>query len=495
MTAKALMFMGTGSDVGKSLLVAGLCRAAVNRGLKVAPFKPQNMSNNAAVTVDNGEIGRAQALQARAAKIDPTTAMNPVLLKPEHESGAQIVLRGKRVGSMPARQYFAERAKYLASVHRAFSELAAEYDLVLVEGAGSASEVNLRHNDIANFGFAAVADIPVIIIGDIERGGVIAALVGTLEVISPEDANRVIATLINKFHGDPTLFESGSQTIAEKTNRPCLGPVSHFERAHLLPAEDVLGLASSTKMKTTNERLKIVVPRLPRIANFDDLDPLLAEPNVSLQIIERGKILPADADLILLPGSKSTIADLLVLQNEGWDIDIKAHVRRGGNVLGLCGGFQMLGRLISDSEGLEGAPVTVEGLGLLDVQTQLHPVKQLRVENGIDAQFSQKITGYHMHLGDTSGPSCLKPFAHISGIAEGARSENNLVCGTYLHGLFASNTFRQAYLAHLKAGVQSAINYDQQVEQVLDDLAAHLERHLDLTALFASAQTPTLNRD
>lgn len=493
MTAKALMFMGTGSDVGKSLLVAGLCRAAANRGIKVAPFKPQNMSNNAAVTVDNGEIGRAQALQARAAKIEPTTAMNPVLLKPEHERGAQIIVRGKRAGSMPARQYFAERARYLKPVHQAFSELADDFNLILVEGAGSASEVNLRHNDIANFGFAAAADVPVIIIGDIERGGVIASLVGTLQVISADDAERVIATLINKFHGDPSLFETGSQLIAEQTGHACLGPVPHFANAHLLPAEDVLGLTDAAS--TSNNHLKIIVPRLPRIANFDDLDPLMAEPNVSVQIIERGNVLPADADLILLPGSKSTIADLQALQTEGWDIDIKAHVRRGGHVLGLCGGFQMLGTSIADPDGLEGDAKNVDGLGLLDVQTTLHPTKQLRVENGIDAQFGKLLSGYHMHLGDTLGPSCAKPFAHVDGVTEGARSENNLVCGTYLHGLFASDVFRQAYLSHVKAGIQSAINYDAQVETVLDELAEHLENHLDLEALFASAQTPTLSKD
>ncbi|MHB1111253.1 MAG: cobyric acid synthase, partial [Devosia sp.] len=404
--AKSLMFMGTGSDVGKSLLVAGLCRAYANRGLRVAPFKPQNMSNNAAVTADGGEIGRAQALQARAARQEPLTAMNPVLLKPEHESGAQLVVRGQRVGSFPARAYWQKRGELLPQVLAAFGELAAEADLVLVEGAGSASEVNLRHNDIANFGFARAAGLPVVLIGDIQRGGVIAALAGTFAVIDPDDARLIAATLVNKFQGDPALFEDGRRFIATRTNVPCLGPVPFFPDARKLPAEDVLALErvqekacpepepGSERFSGSNMRpskyakpdagqggFVIAVPRLPRIANFDDLDPLRAEPGVRLVIVEPGLPLPRDADLIILPGSKATRADLAALRREGWDIDILAHHRAGRPVFGICGGYQMLGHSIADPEGIEGMPGTSEGLGLLDVETTLTPVKELRLEN------------------------------------------------------------------------------------------------------------------
>lgn len=490
MVARALMFMGTGSDVGKSLIVAGLCRAAVNRGLRVMPFKPQNMSNNAAVTVDGGEIGRAQALQARAAKQDPTTAMNPVLLKPEHESGAQVILRGKRVASMPARTYFAARQKYLAPVHQAFSELAQDADLLLVEGAGSASEINLRHNDIANFGFARAAKLPVALIGDIQRGGVIAALVGTFNVIAPEDAALIAATIINRFQGDPSLFESGKTSIAELTGVPCLGPIPHFAEAAELPAEDVLALDQAIAPKQ-GTKIKIAVPRLPRISNFDDLDPLRAEPAVELIITPPGQPLPRDAGLIILPGSKAPRADLDAIRQLGWDIDIKAHARAGGKILGLCGGYQMLGKSIADPDGLEGTPGVTEGLGLLDVETTLAPAKQLRLENGTDSQFGQILTGYHMHLGETRGPDRARPFAHIAETPEGATSPDGRIMGTYLHGLFAADAFRSKFIENLGA---PASNYahDPRVEQVLDMLAAHLETHLDVPALFDLAQPPTL---
>ncbi len=348
-TCKSMMFMGTGSDVGKSLVVAGLCRMLKNRGFSVAPFKPQNMSNNAAVTADGGEIGRAQALQARAAKIAPTTAMNPVLLKPEHETGAQVVVRGQRVASMSAREYFKRRIEYLPEAVRAFQELSDAYDFVLVEGAGSASEVNLRHSDIANFGFAQVLQLPVTLIGDIHRGGVIASIVGTFEVAHPEDAALIKACLINKFHGDPSLFDEGRAFIETRTNQPCFGPLPFYADAKLLPPEDALALDDAELVK--RDGLKIVVPRLPRISNFDDLDPLRQEANVSVEIVQPGNPLPRDADLILLPGSKSTIADFEALKAQGWDIDILAHARARGAVLGLCGGYQMLGKKIHDPEG------------------------------------------------------------------------------------------------------------------------------------------------
>jgi adenosylcobyric acid synthase len=477
--AKSLMFMGTGSDVGKSLVVAGLCRLFANRGLRVAPFKPQNMSNNAAVTADGGEIGRAQALQARAARREPLTSMNPVLLKPEAETGAQVILRGQRIGSMPAREYWRRRGELMPEVLSSFQELAATADLVLVEGAGSASEVNLRHNDIANFGFARAADLPVVLIGDIQRGGVIASLVGTFAVIDPADAARIKAVLVNKFQGDPALFAEGAKFIAERTGVPVLGPVPVFPDARKLPAEDVLALDEKSPAGTGT--YTVIVPRLPRIANFDDLDPLKAEPGVNLIIAEPGLPLPL-ADLIILPGSKATISDLKALRREGWDIDILAHARQGRPVLGICGGYQMLGTSIADPLGLEGPPETVPGLGLLDVATTLEPTKQLRLESA--TAFGQPLSGYHMHMGTTSGPATGYPFAIVGNQPEGATAGR--IAGTYLHGLFAADGFRSAFLESLGAPT-SDLAYEASIDATLDAFAAHLEAHLDIEALLALA--------
>ncbi|QQR38207.1 cobyric acid synthase [Devosia rhizoryzae] len=478
---KALMFMGTGSDVGKSLIVAGLCRALANRGLSVAPFKPQNMSNNAAVTEDGGEIGRAQALQARAARRAPVTAMNPVLLKPEGETGSQVVVRGQRRASLSARQYWSDRAQLLPEVLNAFEELSATSDIILVEGAGSASEVNLRRGDIANFGFAQAAQVPVVLIGDIHRGGVIASIVGTLAVIDREDAALVRASLINKFFGDPALFESGKAFLVERTGLPCLGPVPHFADAYRLPAEDALALEAYSAGQGS---FHIAVPRLPRIANFDDLDPLRAETGVTVTLVQPGTPLPRDADLVLLPGSKSTRADLRALRQNGWDIDIAAHHRAGGLVLGVCGGYQMLGKTIADPHGIEGAPGTSEGLGLLNVDTVLAPTKQLRLERGIHLNTGQELLGYHMHMGITSGAGRARPFARIGAEPEGTVSGDGLVMGTYLHGLFAADGFRRAFLGN---AASPDLSYETGIETTLDALAAHLERHLDIDALLALA--------
>lgn len=475
------MFMGTGSDVGKSLLVAGLCRALSNRGLRVAPFKPQNMSNNAAVTEDGGEIGRAQALQARAARRAPVTAMNPVLLKPEQETGSQVVVRGQRRASMTARTYWAERGKLMPEVLAAFRELAADADFVIVEGAGSASEVNLRANDIANFGFAEAADLPVVLVGDIQRGGVIAAIAGTFAVVTPGDAARIRATLINKFQGDPSLFDAGKAFLAERTGVPCLGPVPWFADAARLPAEDVLALEDYER---GGGDFVVAVPRLPRIANFDDLDPLRAEPGVHLVLVGPGEAIPRNADLVILPGSKATRSDLAALRDNGWDIDIRAHYRAGGRVLGICGGYQMLGRTIADPEGIEGTPGTSEGLGLLDVETVLEPIKQLRVEAALHVASGEAITGYHMHMGVTEGADRARAFARVAGANEGAVSGDGLVQGTYLHGLFAADGFRRAFLG----GAASAdVAYEAGVEAALDGLAAHLERWLDVEELMGLA--------
>ena len=475
------MFMGTGSDVGKSLIVAGLCRVLSNRGLSVAPFKPQNMSNNAAVTEDGGEIGRAQALQARAARRPPITAMNPVLLKPEGETGSQVVVRGQRRASLSARQYWADRAQLLPDVLAAFRDLSASADYVLVEGAGSASEVNLRQGDIANFGFARAVGMPVVLIGDIHRGGVIASLVGTLGVIDPDDAALVRASLINKFFGDPALFESGKAFLETRSGLPCFGPVPNFDDAVRLPAEDALALAEYAGGQGA---FHIAVPRLPRIANFDDLDPLRAEPGVTLTLVQPGEPIPRSADLVLLPGSKATRADLAALRTHGWDIDIRAHHRAGGLVLGICGGYQMLGRSIADPEGIEGPPGMSEGLGLLDLETILTPTKQLRSEAAIHVASGQPLAGYHMHMGVTEGTGRARPFARVGGEPEGAVSADGRVMGTYLHGLFAADTFRRAFLG---TAASPDIAYEAGIETVLDGLARHLEKHLDIDKLLALA--------
>src|SRR5580692_9913563 len=435
MPARALMFQGTGSDVGKSLIVAGLARALTLRGIKVRPFKPQNMSNNAAVTTDGGEIGRAQALQARAARTAPTVHMNPVLLKPQSETGAQVVVQGRVHGAAKAAAYQKMKPELMPFVLASFARLKAEADIVLVEGAGSASEVNLRQNDIANMGFARAAEVPVVLIGDIDRGGVIASLVGTKAVIAPDDAALVRGFLVNKFRGDPALFASGMATIARATGWEPLGLIPFFPDARLLPAEDALALDRVSPAKPCG-RIRVAVPILPHIANFDDLDPLEAEPEVELVRVRPGAALPGDADLVVLPGSKATIADLAALRATGFDIDIAAHRRRGGMILGLCGGYQMLGRSLADPDGVEGPPATVDGLGLLDVTTTLSPQKRLEPVRGT-SEDGAPFAGYEMHMGVTQGPDCTRPFARLlDGTPEGAMSADGRVVGTYVHGLF-----------------------------------------------------------
>jgi adenosylcobyric acid synthase len=485
MPARAIMFQGTGSDVGKSLIVAGLARALVKRGLKVAPFKPQNMSNNAAVTADGGEIGRAQALQARAARAAPRVHMNPVLLKPQSEVGAQIVVQGKVYGRASAAEYQQLKPELMPFVLDSFTKLKAEADIVLVEGAGSASEINLRANDIANMGFARAADVPVVLIGDIDRGGVIASLAGTKAVIDAADAALIEGFLVNKFRGDPELFASGMALIAEATGWAPLGLIPFFAEARLLPAEDALALGGARPAKQ-DARIKIAVPVLPHISNFDDLDPLDAEPAVELIRVRPGGALPGDADLVILAGSKATIADLAALRDAGFDIDIAAHLRRGGTVLGLCGGYQMLGRAIHDPQGIEGPAGTAEGLGLLDVETTLADDKRLEQVEGTSFD-DAPLSGYEMHMGVTEGPDCARPFACVAGGAsEGAMSRDGSVIGTYLHGLFADDRQRAAWLVRL--GAVSAIAYDALIDETLDELAAHLEAHVDIDRLLRLAR-------
>lgn len=488
MPARALMFMGTGSDVGKSLIVAGLSRLLANSGLRVAPFKPQNMSNNAAVTSDGGEIGRAQALQARAARRPPSIHMNPVLLKPQSETGAQIVVQGRMIGSAKAGEYQAKKAALMPAVLDSFAHLKADADIILVEGAGSASEINLRANDIANMGFARAAGVPVVMIGDIDRGGVIAALVGTKHVIAPEDAALICGFLVNRMRGDPSLFSDGLEAIARLTGWAPLGLIPFFEDAHRLPAEDALGLRAIAKPPSAGGRLRIAVPVLPRISNFDDLDPLRTEPDVAVEMIEAGTPLPRHADLVILPGSKATIDDLASLRANGWDADLKAHARLGGRVIGLCGGYQMLGQILSDPLGIEGPARRVAGLGLLDVETEFTSAKSLIEVEGTLVRSNAPFKGYEMHVGETTGPDTARPMLRLAdGRTDGARSRDGRVEGCYVHGLFSADTARAALLSVFGAQ-SSGESYEVGVEKVLDRLAEHLARHIDIDRLLSFAR-------
>jgi adenosylcobyric acid synthase len=477
MKARAFMLMGTGSDVGKSLVAAGLCRAFANRGLKVMPFKPQNMSNNAAVTGDGGEIGRAQALQARAARQPATVHMNPVLLKPEATTGAQVIVQGKRTATMTARDFFQNRQQFMPAIVESFRILAKQADLIIVEGAGSPAEVNLRDGDLANMGFAKAVNIPAFLVGDIHRGGVIASIVGTLEVIDASDKSHIKGFIINKFHGDIKLFENGKTYLEENTKLPCMGIIPHFPDARNLPAEDAVALENG--LANYSGDYKIVVLRLPRIANFDDLDPLRLEPGLSVKFLEWGEAIPGDTNLVIVPGSKSTMADFASLRAAGWDIDLKAHVRRGGRILGLCGGYQMLGQKIHDPGGLEGPAGSVDGLGLLNIETTLLADKILTRVKATHVASGEPIEGYEIHLGSSHGADCARPFARIGDHDDGATSVNGLVSGTYIHGCFASDKFRNAYLQSQGAEA-SNLAFETLVEKTLDELAAHLEQHLNL---------------
>jgi adenosylcobyric acid synthase len=477
------MIQATGSNAGKSTLVAGLARALVRRGLRVAPFKPQNMSNNAAVAVEGGEIGRAQAVQARAARMPPSVHMNPVLLKPETDTGAQIVVQGKHIGTLNARDYLDKKAALLPAVLESFARLAREADIVLVEGAGSPAETNLRAGDIANMGFAAAANVPVVLIGDIDRGGVIASLAGTHLVLEPDERARIHAFIINKFRGDVRLFDQGITAVTRLTGWPSLGVVPWLPQAAWLPAEDTMDLDRASASPSSRV---IVVPMLPCIANFDDLDPLGMEPGVKLVFVRPGESIPGNCDVVILPGSKSTIGDLDFLRAQGWDIDIKAHVRRGGHVLGLCGGYQMLGQTIADFDGADGHAGTVQGLGLLDIATVMSGEKSTKVVRGTHSATGAAIEGYEIHLGRSEGADCARPIVIVDGHPDGASSSDGRVQGTYVHGLFTGDAFRRAWLANL--GIASSLAYDNQIETALDALADHLEAHLDIDQIVAIAR-------
>ncbi len=483
------MLQGTGSNVGKSLLVAGLARAYTRRGLTVRPFKPQNMSNNAAVTADGGEIGRAQALQARACGVEPTVDMNPVLLKPQSDGEAQVVVQGRVMTNVAARDYAALKPRLMPKVIESFERLGAAADLVLVEGAGSPAEVNLRPGDIANMGFAEAAGVPVVLVADIALGGAIASIVGTWELMEPAERALLKGFLINKFRGDIGLFDDGLAVIEARTGLASLGVVPHIDAARRLPAEDSVALdGAGVPPPPPAGAIHIAVPRLARIANFDDLDPLADEPDVVGSFVEPGRALPGDADLVILPGSKATRADLAFLREQGWDIDIAAHVRRGGAVLGLCGGYQMLGASVADPDGVEGPPGAAEGLGLLDVETRLAGEKRLAPVTGHCARTGEAIAGYEMHIGETEGADRARPMVSLGERDDGARSPDGRVEGCYVHGLFAADGFRHAYLARLRNRAASGIAWQHEIECALDAVADGLSAAIDLDRMLAIAR-------
>ena len=487
MTAKALMIQGTGSDVGKSIIVAGLCRVAKNRGVKVAPFKPQNMSNNAAACAEGGEIGRAQALQAMACGITPQVDHNPVLLKPETDRIAQVVVHGKVHSSMQAANFIDSRDSLLPPVLESFGRLSTANELLLVEGAGSPAETNLRARDIANMGFARAANVPVCLLGDIERGGVIASIVGTKAVIDAQDAAMIAGFAINKFRGDPALFDDGVVEIEKRTGWPCFGVIPWINATARLPAEDAV--AQLRHESGVDRPIRIAAPMLSRMANFDDADPLRLEPGVQFDFIPPGQSIPRDCDLVILFGSKSTVGDLHFLREQGWEHDIIAHARSGGRVLGICGGYQMLGREIIDAAGNDGLSGQVAGLDLLDVVTRMGSDKTVRPVGATCVDSGEHVAGYEIHVGETTGSDQARPVFQVAGRDEGARSADGRVVGTYVHGLMQNNAYRRAFLASFGQAT-SDFDYTASVEAALNELASELENALNIDRLLACSRAP-----
>jgi adenosylcobyric acid synthase len=475
------MIQGTTSDAGKSLLVTALCRWLARRNVRVAPFKPQNMALNSAVSADGGEIGRAQAVQARACGLEPHSDMNPVLLKPNTDVGAQVIIQGRALGTMNARDYQDYKRTARAAVLESYQRLAARFEAVIVEGAGSPAEINLRHNDIANMGFAEHVDCPVILIADIDRGGVFAHLVGTLALLSNSERTRVQGFVINRFRGDIALLQPGLEWLEQHTGKPVLGVLPYLHGLHL-EAEDALPLC---RFAHADEKLfRIIVPALPRISNHTDFDPLRLHPQVDLRFIGPGQRIPR-ADLIILPGSKSVRADLAWLRTQDWEPVIQRHLRYGGKVIGICGGLQMLGRLIHDPDGLEGQAGSSEGLGLLDLETTLEPEKQLRNVSGRLAIGDAAVTGYEIHAGRTVGPALRNPAVRLAQGPDGAISDDRLIFGTYLHGLFESSDACRAILDWAGLSDAQMLDYATLRETALDRLADAVEQHLDTVRLLA----------
>lgn len=482
--SKAIMIQGAGSNVGKSMIVAGLGRLALRKGLKVNPFKPQNMSNNASITIDGGEIGRAQAFQALACGVEPHSDMNPVLLKPESETGSQIIVQGKRLTTLKAREYTKFKQTLMLPVQKSFQRLKNISDLVIVEGAGSPAEVNLRKNDIANMGFARSANCPVVLIGDIDRGGVIAQMVGTKKILDPKDAKLIKGFIINKFRGDPTLFNDGLKIIEAETKWAALGVMPFFKNAVNFPAEDILDLKPSKK----SGPIRVACLVLSRIANFDDLDPLKSEKDINLTLVKEGEVLPGDCDLVIIPGTKSTMADLKFLKKQGWHLDLSSHLRRGGKILGICGGYQILGNAITDPDKIESDVPFVEALGLLGVQTKITPTKTLVKSHGFHLETKTYFQGYEIHMGETSGTDCQRPFSRINGQLEGAISKSGLVMGSYIHGMFSTDKFRKEFIKSITdISFSSSVNHSDLVNGTLEELADQLEKVLDIEAFFKMA--------
>jgi len=477
MAARTLMVQGTASNAGKSLLVTALCRWLVRQGIRVAPFKPQNMALNSAVTADRGEIGRAQALQAVACRLEPRIDMNPVLLKPNTDTGAQVIVLGHAVGNMDARRYHAYKPVARAAVLAAYRRLAARFDTLIVEGAGSPAEINLRHDDIANMGFAEAVDCPVILIADIELGGVFAHLYGTLALLSERERARTLGFVINRFRGDPELLRPGLDWLEGRTERPVLGVLPYLHGLHL-DAEDSLACRQGVEPAADTEHLRVLVPRLPHISNHTDFDPLAAHPGVDLRFIGDGEAIPP-ADLIILPGSKSVRADLTRLRERGWETALQRHVRYGGKLMGICGGFQMLGRQIHDPLGLEGDPGSTPGLGLLDMETGLEPEKQLRNVRGRLTLGDTAVSGYEIHAGVTRGPALARPAVILDSHPDGALSHDDRVLGTYAHGLFELDAACAALLrwAGLREPQQTGFRASR--EAAIDRLADEVQQHLD----------------
>ncbi|MBA6420622.1 cobyric acid synthase [Pseudomonas sp. 5Ae-yellow] len=475
----SLMVQGTTSDAGKSTLVSALCRWLVRQGVAVAPFKPQNMALNAAVTADGGEIGRAQAVQAHAARISAHTDMNPILLKPNSDVGAQVIIQGQPIGNMDAVAYHAYKPVAMQAALAAYQRLSERYPVVMVEGAGSPAEINLREGDIANMGFAEAVDCPVIIIADIDKGGVFAHLVGTLELLSPSEQARVKGFVINRFRGDIALLEPGLRWLEERTGKPVLGVLPYLHDLHL-EAEDAVDTRQVAKQA---ECLKVVVPVVPRISNHTDFDPLRLHPQVELAFVGPGQPIPA-ADLIILPGSKSVAADLDFLRKHGWDKALARHLRYGGKVLGICGGFQMLGKVLADPLGLEGPAGSVAGLGLLDMQTELRAAKQLTNVTGVLALEQASVSGYEIHAGISQGRALAQPLVYLHGGGmDGALSEDGQVAGTYLHGFFEQSATQQAVLRWAGLARAEGMDYAALRERDLERLADLVEAHLDTAQL------------
>lgn len=483
MRARTLMVQGTTSDAGKTTLVAGLCRVLRRRGIAVAPFKPQNMALNSAVTADGGEIGRAQALQAQAAGIEPTVDLNPILLKPSSDIGAQVIVHGRAVANLDARGFHDYKRVAMDAVLASHARLSAAYRALVVEGAGSPAEINLRDNDIANMGFAEAVDCPVILIADIDRGGVFAHLVGTLELLSASERARVRGFVINRFRGDLALLDSGLRWLERRTQRPVLGVLPYLQGL-ALDAEDAIRLEHHAAPEAGAARLRVVVPVLPRISNHTDVDALALHPQVQLQWVGPGQA-PPPADLVILPGSKSVRSDLAHLRAQGWTHYLETHLRYGGRVIGICGGMQMLGRRIEDPLGIEGPAGAGEGFGWLDLETRLEPEKQLRNVRGsllLEAS-GATVRGYEIHAGVSRGAALERPLARLDTHPDGAISADRRILGTYVHGLFDEPSALEALLSWAGLDAPQALDLSALREAAIDRLADAVEQHLDVAAI------------